>query len=113
MNLEDMDISFESTRPVTEEKEHKSRLDQMIDDGYEFVQEDRMEYVLLDTPKNRELLTKLVKSKFPSLDISKWENWCLRKTDKFQLRSFECYIRDLNELKTLMDEMKQVSEDED
>lgn len=107
--LDTRSISFESTRPVSEEKEHKSRLEQMIEEGYEFAQEDRREYVLLDTPKNRELITELVKSKFPSLDISKWENWRLRKTNKFKLRSFECYIRDLNELKTLMNEMKQVS----
>lgn len=111
--LDTSHISFDSTRQGTEEKEHKSRLEQMIEEGYEFAQEDRRNYVLLDTPKNRELITKLVKSKFPSLDISKWENWCLRKTEGFQLRSFECCISDLNELRTLMDEMKEAPEDED
>lgn len=106
-------ISFASTRPVTEEKKQKSRLGQMIEEGYEFAKEDRREYVLLDTPKNRELMTKLVKSKFQSIDITKWENWSLRKTEGFQLRSFECYIRDLNELKVLINEMKQAPEDEE
>ncbi|MBE1304156.1 hypothetical protein G4W71_09005 [Clostridium botulinum] len=106
-------ISFASTRPVTEERKQKSRLEQMIEEGYEFAKEDRREYVLLDTPKNRELITKLVKSKFQSIDITKWENWSLRKTEGFQLRSFECYIRDLNELKVLINEMKQAPEDEE
>jgi len=99
-------ISFDSTRPVTEEKEHKSRLEQMIEEGYEFVKEDRREYVLIDTPKNRELITKIVKDKFPSFEIYKWENWKLHKADGFKLRSFEGYIRDFNELKSLVDEMK-------
>lgn len=106
-------ISFMSTKPVTEEKEQKSCLEQMIEEGYEFVQEDRRHYVLVDTEKNRKLITKLVKGKFHSIEITKWENLNLRKMDKFKLRSFDCYIRDLNELKTLIDEMKQVSEDED
>lgn len=111
--LDTSHISFASTRPVTEEKERKSRLEQMIEEGYEFAQEDRREYVLLDTPKNRELITKLVKSKFLSIDISKWENWRLHKSEGFQLRSFECYIRDLNELKSLIEEMKKLPDDED
>jgi len=106
-------ISFVSTRPVTEKKEHKSRLEQMIEEGYEFTEEDRKDYVLLDTPKNRELITKLVKDKFPSIEISRWENWRLHKKEGFKLRSFEAYIRNFEELKTLIDEMKQVSEDED
>lgn len=106
-------ISFASTRPVTEAKEHKDRLQEMITEGYEFAEESRRNYVLLDTEKNRALVTKLVKSKFKSIDITKWENLSLRKTEQFMLRSFECYIRDLNELKTLIDEMKQASEKED
>lgn len=111
--LDTSHISFESTRPVTEEKEHKDRLQEMIAEGYEFIQESKRNYVLLDTEKNRELVTKLVKSKFKSIDITSWENWSLRKTEKFILRSFECYIGDLNELKALIDEMKQASEKED
>lgn len=106
-------LSFVSTRPVTEKAEHKSKLERMIEEGFEFTDEGRKDYVLLDTPKNRELITKLVKSKFPSLDITKWENWCLHKKEGFKLRSFECYIRELNELKVLIDEMKEVSEDEE
>lgn len=110
--LDTSHISFASTRPVTEKKKHKSRLEQMIEEGYEFTKEWEREYVLLDTPKNRELITKLVKSKLPSLDISKWENWRLHKKEGFKLRSFECYIRDLNEIKVLIDEMKHESEEE-
>lgn len=107
-------ISFVSTQPVTQEKERKSKLEQMIDAGYEFVKEGRREYTLLDTQKNRELITELLKSKFKSLNIVKWENYCLHNKEEFKLRSFECYIRDLNELKELIEEMKQVSdEDED
>ncbi len=63
--LDTSHISFESTMPVTEEKEHKNRLEQMIEEGYEFAQEDRREYVLLDTPNNRDLITKLVKKQVP------------------------------------------------
>ena len=81
----------------------------MIDEGYEFVKQDRREYVLLDTPNNRQLLTTLVKTKFPSLEITKWENHCLRNHDGFQLRSFECYIRNLTELKELIPKMNQLT----
>lgn len=98
-------ISFSSRRPVTDEKKHKNQLEQMIDDGYEFIMEDQ-EYVLVDTPGNRQKITEIVKAKFPSLDISKWENWRLHKREGFQLRSFEGYIRDLNEMKALMDELR-------
>ncbi|NFO03148.1 hypothetical protein FDB23_03310 [Clostridium botulinum] len=104
-------MSFCATRPVTEAKEKKNKLQQMIDEGYEFAEESRRNYVLLDTPKNRELITKLVKGRFPSLSISKWENWCIHNKDDFQLRSFECIIRDLNELKSLIAEMEDYEEE--
>lgn len=104
--LDTSSISYIATRPVTGKEEKKSRLEQMIGEGYEFHQE-HTEYILLDTPKNRELITKLVRDKFPSIDISKWENWCVSKTDKFELRSFEAYIRNLEELKILIGEVSQ------
>lgn len=107
--LDTSQISFLSTRPITESENHKNRLQSMIDEGYEFVKQDRREYVLLDTPNNRQLLTTLVKTKFPSLEITKWENHCLRNHDGFQLRSFECYIRNLTELKELIPKMNQLT----
>lgn len=105
--LDTSHISFESTRPITRAKEHQSHLEYMIEEGYEFIKEDGNGYVLLDTQKNRELITKLAKGKIPSLKITKWENWCLRKEEDFKLRSFECYISDLNDIKTLNDEIRQ------
>jgi hypothetical protein len=89
-------LSFMTRKPVTEKQNKKNRLEQMIAEGYEFEIEDR-DYVLLDTPGNRERITALLKSKFPSLDISKWGNWCLHKKEGFQLRDCECYIRNLSE----------------
>lgn len=109
--LDTRHMSFMSTHPVKEKKEHKSRLEQMMEEGYEFVIDDR-DYVLLDTPNNREKITALVKAKLPSLYISKWENWCLHKKEGFQLRSFEGYIRNLEELKALMEEMKQLPQED-
>jgi hypothetical protein len=105
-------ISFMSRKPVTDAKNHKNRLEQMIEEGYEIEEEDR-EFVLLDTPTNRSKITALVKAKFPSIDIYKWNNWCLHKKEGFQLRDFEAYIRDLSELRALMDEMSQVKDDDD
>jgi hypothetical protein len=105
-------ISFMSRKPVTDKLEKKNRLEQMIEEGYELVEEDK-EYTLLDTPVNRAKITAIVKSKFPSMDIFKWNNWCLHKKEGFQLRDFEAYIRDLSDLKALMDEMNNVKDDED
>lgn len=106
-------INFVSRRPVTEMKEKKSRLEQMIDDGYEFILESEDEYVLLDTENNRQKITELVKSKFPSVDISCWKNWRIYKSDKFKLRDFECYIRELSELKLIMEEMENQRDEEE
>jgi len=106
-------ISFISSRPVTDKQNHKNRLEQMIEEGYELVEVDRHEYALLDTPVNRAKITSLVKSKFPSMDIYKWNNWCLHKQEGFQFRDFEAYIRDLSELKALMEEMNQVKDEDD
>ena len=100
--LDTSHISFLSTQPITESESHENRLQSMIDEGYEFVKQDSREYVLLDTPNNRQLLTVLVKNKFPSLKITKWENWCLRSREDFQLRSFEGSIKNLKELKDLI-----------
>jgi hypothetical protein len=105
-------LSFMTRKPVTEKQNKKNRLEQMIAEGYEFEIEDR-DYVLLDTPGNRERITALLKSKFPSLDISKWGNWCLHKKEGFQLRDCECYIRNLSELKALIEEQKETDDGEE
>lgn len=105
-------ISFMARRPVTEEKQIKSRLEQMIDAGFEFEQEDR-EYVLLDTQGNRDRIKAIIKAKLPSAEIVKWNNHIIHKKENFRLWDFEVYIRDLSELKVLTDEMNQIPDDDD
>jgi len=110
--LDTRSISFIARNPVTQKSNNKSKLEQMIENGFEFVLESEDEYVLLDTENNRQKITNLVKSKFPSLDIFCWKNWRIHNSDKFRLRDFECYIRNLSELKQLMDEIKNTKDEE-
>jgi len=95
-----------SSKPVTEEQERKNKLQQMIDDGYDFsfVGGDR-EYVLLDTPVNRKKITELLKTAFPSVKIIKWNNYHL-KDDDFKLWDVEVIIYDLSEIKSIVDSAK-------
>lgn len=111
--LDTRHISFMSRHPVTEKRNQKSKLEKMIEEGYEFILEDGDEYVLLDNENNRQKIINLLKSKFPSSDIICWSNWCVHKTDKFRLKDFECYIRDLSEMKQVIEEMKNVDVDAD
>lgn len=99
-------ISFLSTRPVSEKEEKRNRLDEMIEEGYEFIQEGS-EYVLLDNPNNRGLITNLVRNKFKSIEIVSWENRKISKKEEFKLRGFEAYIRDLIKIKLLIEEQKE------
>lgn len=98
--------SFSKT-PVTDQKNNKTKIEQMIEDGYqiEFVQGDG--WLLIDTDSNRDKIINFVKNKIPSIDITCWNNFCIRTdSNKFQLRAFEGYIRDLNDLKRIYDEMQ-------
>ena len=103
-------LSFAARKPVTEKNKRQNQFEQMIKDGFEFEKEDS-DYVLLDTQVNRDKITALVKGKFPSIEIIKWRNFVIYKKEKFQLRDFEAYIRDLSDLKALMEEINQTQDD--
>ena len=100
-------ISFMSTRPVTDSECKQSKLEKMVEEGYELVKESRTCYELLDTPKNRELIISLLKNKFPSVKIMRWNNvLASNESDKFILRGFEAYIKDLSEIEEILNETK-------
>jgi len=105
--------SIYSRKPVTEKKERKDKLQQMIEDGYEFIKpEGEHEYVLLDTQINRSKITELLKTTFPSIKIIRWKNYCLVKEDDFMLRDVEIIIYNLAEIKSIIDSIK-TTQDED
>jgi hypothetical protein len=98
--LDTRTISFAARQPVTDEI--ANRLGEMIDEGFEFEQEDRDEYVLLDTQNNRDKVDKILKSKFKSARIVEWHNHLIHEKNNFRLRDFIAYIGNLSELKELM-----------
>ena len=106
-------ISFMSRKPVTECEIQQTKIEQMLEEGYELeIPNGDREYVLLDTPLNREKLTTLVRTKLPSIKIISWGNHLINNTEKFQLRDFEAIIYKFEELKALMDYMKKIKDDD-
>jgi len=102
LRLDTRMISFAARQPVTDEEKIANRLGKMIDEGFEFEQEDRDEYVLLDTQNNRDKVDKILKSKFKSARIVEWHNHLIHEKNNFRLRDFIAYIGNLSELKELM-----------
>ena len=105
-------ISIFPGKPVTEKQNRKNKLQQMINDGYELVlvKGDR-EYVLLDTPTNRKKITELLRAAFQSVKIIKWNNYHL-KDDDFKLWDVEVIIYDLAEIKSVIDSVKTIKDED-
>ena len=76
--------------------EHVKKL---IDFGFTFNKEpDNRDLSLLDTESNRNLLTKLLTSKYPSAEIIKSNNYFRRGGEAPELWEVEIVIRDLNDI---------------
>jgi len=105
-------VSTFSRKPITEEQERRSKLNELLDDGYELtlVKGDR-EYVLLDTPTNRKKINYLLKTAFPSAKIIKWNNYWLNNDD-FKLWDVEVIIYNLAEIKNIVDRMKNIKDED-
>lgn len=95
--------SLISETPITDKENHKTWVEQVEDMGYKLIKE-RNDVDLLDCDINRELICKLIKSRFPSSEIMCWENYnCINinKPHLFKLKGVEVIIRNLEEVKAL------------
>jgi hypothetical protein len=107
-------ISFISTHPSKDKKESEDRLQKMLDDGWKLKIPNReRSYHILDTPDNRDKIYALIRQKFRSAKITKWENWNLGQSDEFYLRDFEIIIYDYQEIKDLIEFVKTLKEEDE
>lgn len=66
-------------------------------------QDDKQEYLLLDTPNNHKKLTQIFSKKFPSLTILRWNGCCFQDMPNL-LMSVDVHIRNLGEIEKLAKE---------
>lgn len=107
-----------SKTPVSDKEILKTKVQYLIEKGFEFTPKKRGYGLdVVDNDNNRKLLMALVKQAFPTAKIYKFENHLRRtdneKDDYFILRSVEVIIYDLNEVENLEVEEKYFSFNED
>ncbi|WP_121616658.1 hypothetical protein [Virgibacillus halodenitrificans] len=103
--LNSLSLRFSDT-PNSDKKAAEEKFQRFIDNGYIFAKsESSCDRDLIDCKVNRNLLSALIKSSFPSAKITKWENHIyLNKgpdQDSFYLRSFKVYIYNYEDIVNL------------
>jgi hypothetical protein len=110
----DLGFSFQKTNlfsdtPVSDEIAEQQWLESLKEKGYQLYTRKRSDdKELLDCPKNRELLTELLESRFPSLEIKKWESYKIYESEEnlYEIRSVKVSIKDVRDLKALEEYLK-------
>ena len=91
-----------SETPVTDERNTKEHIQYLRNMGFEFAdfEKGRSEKLkLIDSQKNRNLVTKMLKERFPSLEIHSWDNWSsYSNRDIFVIRHVNVSIYDLKDI---------------
>lgn len=102
-----------SKKPVTERNKHKAWIEYLNEQGY-IVHCDKngREPYLVDCKENRHKITQLIKKAFPTAVISKWDNWYENDNDEYQIRHFDVYIYNLNEIKNIEKYVKENSSED-
>lgn len=91
--------SMFSSTPASDRLTKVQYLEKLHAQGYDIrnIQGDGLS--VIDCENNRQLLTSLLKQRFPSIKIHKFNNWSVGKdNDLFALRSIEAYIYDLQDI---------------
>ncbi|OHX41684.1 hypothetical protein [Cytobacillus oceanisediminis] len=93
--------SFSKT-PETDKRNKKEHIQMLRDQGFEFAdfEKGRSEKLnLIDNPINRTLLSKMLKTRFPSLEIHSWDNMSsYSDPDVFVIWHVNAYIYDLKDI---------------
>jgi hypothetical protein len=87
-----------SKKPVSDREDFENYIEHLKNQGYELIKEDGYDWKALDTPNNRTLLVNLLKKRFPSIHISKFDSQSLGKTDLFYIWHIEAYIYELKDV---------------
>ncbi|MEF7566029.1 hypothetical protein V4V35_23850 [Bacillus infantis] len=91
-----------SETPVTDARNQKEHIQFLRDKGFEFAdfEKGRSEKLdLIDNPKNRSLLSAMLKERFPSLEIHSWSNMSsYSDLDVFVIRYVDASIYDLADI---------------
>ncbi|AKG36114.1 hypothetical protein [Paenibacillus durus] len=106
--LEYMGSTFSDT-PVTDKAQHKSRLEQLQEEGWNIGFDKRgNEPHLIDNDNNRTKLIKLIESRFPSAKIVRTRNHYSDRRGHYEFRDIEVYIYDLHDIpvKTEVEEIE-------
>lgn len=107
-----------SATPITDKKELKTKVQYLVDKGFQFTPKKRGYGLdIIDNDNNRKLLAKMIKDAFPSSRVWKYDNH-LRRTNKenddyFILRGVEITISELSDIENLEIEEKHFLIDED
>ncbi|MBG9730736.1 hypothetical protein ABD87_14630 [Lysinibacillus sphaericus] len=107
-----------STTPVTNKHNLQTKVQYLIDKGFQFTPKKRgYELDLIDNDKNRALVIELIKNAFPSARISEFKNYLRRtnneKDDYFVLKEIDVMIYDLSDVENLEIQEKFFLLDED
>jgi len=86
-----------SKTPVSDKKSNDDNIASLKEQGFIFVVDER-DHRLLDCDKNRELLMRLLTTRFPSIQIEFWKNRSVYQSDKFALWGIEATIRNIHDL---------------
>lgn len=88
-----------SDTPVTDKKNHQTRLEKFEEDGWDIVYSDSgREPELVDNDNNRKRLIELVESRFPSAKVVRTRNHYSDKRGLYTMRDIEVYIYDLHDI---------------
>lgn len=91
-----------SETPVTDKKNRKQRVQELIEEGWDiYYEEGGRSPKLVDNDNNRSRLVKLIQTRFPSAKIVRTRNWCTDNEDVFVYRDIEVYIYNLHDIVSL------------
>jgi hypothetical protein len=92
-------ISMLSETPVTDQKNAKDRLLQVVEEGYDIVYDKNDRHPeLLDNDNNRKRLIELIKGRFPSAEVVRTRNHYSSQRGVYTFRDIEVYIYDLRDI---------------
>ncbi|MDH6427241.1 MULTISPECIES: hypothetical protein [unclassified Paenibacillus] len=91
--------SMFSQTPETDKAQHKSRLQQLHEEGWDIGFDTHgNDPHLIDNDNNRKRLIELIESRFPSAEVVRTRNHYSNRRGHYEFRDIEVYIRDLHDI---------------